>query len=232
MVTFWTKSILAIPWVGLAVLNLILMLELLGRTEKRFDPRVLRFVHRVVGILWIVLFLVLSYFCLKIMRASGQELSARGALHSILAVATFVLLCLKLLAVRFYRKYYAMAAPLGLALFGFTVMTAASSAGYYFTLRGATVAPATMGLESDLARVGSEIFHEKCSDCHFSDRTENKVGPGLKGILKGDTLPVSGWSATEESIRRQLKTPFGSMPAYRDMPEDQTETLIAFLRSL
>ena len=100
MVTLWTKSILALPLVGLAIVNLILMLELLGRTEKRFNPGTLRLVHRVVGVAYIVLFILLSYFCLRIMRASGQELSARAAIHFLLAVVTFIVLCFKLSFVR------------------------------------------------------------------------------------------------------------------------------------
>ena len=74
MINLWTKSILSLPLIGLAILNLIVMLELLGRTEKRYDPKSLRLIHRIGGICYIVLFITLSYFCLRLMRAAGQAI--------------------------------------------------------------------------------------------------------------------------------------------------------------
>lgn len=232
LITFWTKSILALPLVGLAILNLIVMLEFLGRTERRFDPKSLRLIHRVVGIVYILLFLLLSYFCITIMRASGQELSARAALHSLLAVATFILLCLKLSFVRFYRKYYSVAAPVGFTVVLLTIATAATSAGYYFTIRGTPPTLEAVSLEQGPARDGAVVFSKNCGGCHHADKTEPKVGPGLKGLFKRDSFPVSGWPANEESLRKQLKTPFGGMPPFPDMPEDQIKALFAFLQSL
>ena len=232
MVTLWTKSILSLPLIGLALFNLIVMLEFLGRAERRFSPKSLRRIHRVIGIFYILLFLLISYFCLKIMRVSGQELSARGALHGLLAVAAFIVLCLKLSFVRFYRKYYSMAAPLGFALVFLTLTTAATSTGYYFTMRGTMATLRTVTLEEGPARQGAVVFDKDCSGCHYVDKTDTKIGPGLKGLFGRDTLPVSGWPATEASIRKQLKTPFGSMPAFADMPEEEVRALLVFLKSL
>ena len=232
MITLWAKSIMALPLVGLAVLNLIVMLELLGRTERRFDAKWLRLIHRVGGICYIVLFIILSYFCLRIMRASGQELSARAALHFLFAVGAFLVLCLKLVFVRFYRKYYSLVPSLGFAVFVLTLATTAISAGYYFTMHGTPATVQAVSLKDELAKEGAAVFSSNCSGCHFVDKTETKIGPGLKGLFDRDTLPVSGWSATEANIRKQLKTPFGSMPAYADMPEDQIKALLAFLRTL
>jgi mono/diheme cytochrome c family protein len=232
MITFWTKSILALPLVGLAIFNLFVMLELLGRGEERFNPKLLRRMHRGVGIVYILLYLLISYFCIVIMRASGQELSARAAIHSLLAVGAFIVLCLKLLFVRVYRKYYALAAGLGFTVVLLTVGTAVTSAGYYFTMRGTTVPLSVVSPQEGLAKEGAVVFSEHCADCHHPDRTDNKVGPGLKGLFKRDTLPVSGQPLTEASIRETLKTPVGMMPPFADMPEDQVEALIAFLRSL
>ncbi len=232
MVSFWTKSILTLPLVGLAILNLIVMLELLGRTEKRFNPKSLRLIHRVVGICYIGLFLLISYFCLRVMRVSGQELSARAALHGALAVATFIVLCLKLSFVHFYRKYYSMAASLGFGVVLLTLLTGATSAGYYFTMRGTPATLPAVSLEEGLAREGAVVFNSNCSGCHFADKTDTKIGPGLKGLFKRDSLPVSGRPVTEANVRNQLKTPFREMPPFAHLPEEQVEALLAFLQSL
>lgn len=232
MITLWTKSILSLPLIGLAILNLIAMLELLGRTEKRYDPKSLRLIHRIGGVCYIVLFIILSYFCLRLMRAAGQELSARAALHGILAVATFIVLCLKLVFVRFYRKYYALVPSLGFAVFVLTLTTAATSAGYFFTMHGTPATLPAISLEEGLAKEGAVIFNDNCAGCHFADKTDAKIGPGLKGLFDRSSLPTSGRPVTEENIREQLKTPFRAMPPFANLQKDEVKALIAFLQSL
>jgi mono/diheme cytochrome c family protein len=58
------------------------------------------------------------------------------------------------------------------------------------------------------------------------------VGPGLKGLLKGPTLPKSKNPATAESIRFQLRQPMGVMPSFAYLTEDEMEDLIAYLNTL
>ncbi|MBW2123630.1 MAG: cytochrome c [Deltaproteobacteria bacterium] len=232
MVTLWTKSVLSLPLVGLAVVNLIVMLELSGRAERRFSPGSLRLIHRISGGAYIVLFLLLSYFCLRVMRVSGQELSARAALHGGLAVATLLLLCLKLAVVRFYRKYYSMATSFGFAVVVLTVLTWASSGGYYFTMRGTSPPLPGGGRGEGLALDGAVVFGGSCSGCHFADRTDTRIGPGLKGLFGLERLPTSGWPVTEENVLRQLKTPFRDMPPFAQLSKEDVEALLAFLRSL
>jgi mono/diheme cytochrome c family protein len=231
---FFTKSILALILTGLAVLNVVVMLELLGRTdEKRFNPKRLRQLHRVNGYLFILLFLFISYLCIKIMRGMGQDLPPRAALHGLMAVATFFLLCLKIILIRFYKKYYTMALPMGLGVFLLLLTTTATSAGYYFAMRGVSSFQITADLKEELAREGATLFNERgCADCHYADRTEAKIGPGLKGLFKRDKLPVSGRVVTEDTVRKQLKTPFRGMPAFEDLPEDKVKALLAFLKTL
>lgn len=111
--TFFTKSILSLVLLGSTLIAFFTMFELMGRKEKRFNPKLLRTVHRVNGYCFLILFLILSYYCLKIMRAAGVEPSPRVALHGLLAVATFLFLSLKLSITLFYRQYLPKVAPLG-----------------------------------------------------------------------------------------------------------------------
>jgi len=80
--------------------------------------------------------------------------------------------------------------------------------------------------------LGGEVFADRCAFCHYSDSTDGKVGPGLKGILQRETLPTSGWPATEENLRRQLKTPFEAMPAFEDLTPEQVDAVVVYLKSL
>jgi mono/diheme cytochrome c family protein len=81
---------------------------------------------------------------------------------------------------------------------------------------------------------GAVLFAENgCGQCHYTDRTETKVGPGLKGLFNREELPASGRPVSEETVRRQLKTPFKNMPSFEDrLTEAQSGDLIAYLKTL
>jgi mono/diheme cytochrome c family protein len=79
---------------------------------------------------------------------------------------------------------------------------------------------------------GAAVFARNCSQCHFPDRKEPKIGPGLAGVLKGDQLPVSGRPATEENVRHQLRSPYNRMPSFAELPEEKVDALIAYLKTL
>lgn len=224
---------LALPLVGFALLNFLTMMELLGRTEKTISPKLLKGVHRISGLCFIAVFIVLSYYCIRIMAASGQELSPRGSLHGILSIAALLLLVLKLSFVRVYRKYYSGVAVLGIAVVILTLGTTAVSAGYYFAVRAFRMPPAadTSGSARSAAS-GALIFRERCADCHYHDKIETKMGPGFKGLFKREKLPLSGKPVTDSNVAAQLKTPVGSMPAFPGLTDDQVEALLAYLKSL
>ena len=232
---FLTKSILALILVGMAIISLLTMLEMLGRTgEKEYNPKRLRQIHRVAGYSFLALFVVISYFCITILRGmGGAELSARVALHGYFAAATFFLLLVKIIIVRYYKKFYSIAVSMGFGVFILIFTTTAMSAGYYFTVRG--ISTFRIGeVPEGLARQGAILFNEKgCNDCHFVDRTDTKVGPGLKGIFKRDRLPVSGRAVNEANMRKQLISPFRAMPSYANrLSDQQIKALIAFLKTL
>jgi uncharacterized membrane protein len=83
-----------------------------------------------------------------------------------------------------------------------------------------------------LAENGAVTFDQSCALCHYSDQTETKVGPGLKGLYKKDRMAQSGWKVTDDNVRRQLKTPYADMPPFPDLTEEEKQAIIAYLRSL
>lgn len=92
--------------------------------------------------------------------------------------------------------------------------------------------PTAASVLSTAAREGEILFQQKCSFCHHHDQSGVKVGPGLKGIAKRDRLPTSGWKMTEENLRKQLSTPFASMPSFDSLSEKEMDALIAYLKEL
>ena len=86
--------------------------------------------------------------------------------------------------------------------------------------------------QGGLASQGATVFSESCSACHHSDKTEYKIGPGLKGLFQMEKLPVSGRPASEANVRLQMKTPFRNMPAFPELPDEKLEALIAYLKTI
>ena len=82
------------------------------------------------------------------------------------------------------------------------------------------------------AAEGSMIFIQNCSACHLTNSTATKIGPGLKGVFKGDKFPVSGRPVSEENFRKQLQEPFDKMPPFGHLAPGQVEALIAYLKTL
>ena len=94
-----------------------------------------------------------------------------------------------------------------------------------------TKAPAA-GIAEGPADEGAMVFKQNCSACHLTDSTATKIGPGLKGVFKGDKFPVSGLAVSEDNFRKQLQKPLGKMPPFGHLPPEQVEALIAYLKTL
>jgi mono/diheme cytochrome c family protein len=88
------------------------------------------------------------------------------------------------------------------------------------------------------AKAGQKIFEQQCALCHYADQAKNKIGPGLKGILKNKELPFSHKSATEANVREQILkgNPQGKpmpMPPFEGkLSAKDMSSLIAYMKTL
>ena len=86
-------------------------------------------------------------------------------------------------------------------------------------------------LAQDAAK-GKEVF-EQCGVCHNADSDEKKMGPGLKGLFKKETLSDGKTKVTEPNIRKKVDTGGNGMPAYEEMlDKKEKDALIAYLKTL
>jgi hypothetical protein len=186
---------------------------------------------------------VLISIGVRYVAAEREELSARLAFHVVFATAIFGVLVLKILVVRFFRGYLRIVPTLGFALFVLTILVYSVSAGFFFihsASSGIAGPQAPNGgiiareIEPDSASVaaGKVLYEKSCAYCHYADRADGKLGPGLKGLLKVETLPSSGRPATIENVMLQLKEPIGTMPAFTAFTEDELACLSAYLASI
>jgi cytochrome c2 len=235
--TLMSKSILATVFLAAGLVATLLMLALMGRAERKVSPVVLRRLHKIFGGIFLVLLVVISYFCLAYVKMAGEGLTVRAVFHGVLALTLFIVLVLKISIVRFYREFMRFVPSLGLAVFVLAFLVYTTSAGYFFIVgAGGRSVPPLEGAGSRLSAEvenGRMLFARKCSYCHYADSDQGKLGPGLREVLTRETLPKSGRPATPENIREQLINPFGNMPSFRALlTEKEINELIAYLSTL
>ncbi len=86
--------------------------------------------------------------------------------------------------------------------------------------------------DPDSIEKGKQIFASYCTRCHAADSNASIIGPGLKGILKRETLPASGRAATPANIYRQLKSPYKAMPSFaQKLKDDELMDVLAYLNT-
>lgn len=82
------------------------------------------------------------------------------------------------------------------------------------------------------ARTGETLFSANCSACHFPDRKDQKVGPGLLGLFTNPKLPQSGMPATEENIRRKIINGGDKMPPFKHLTKEELKAIVDYLKTL
>ena len=100
-------------------------------------------------------------------------------------------------------------------------------------LVGAAAQDAAKG---DVAK-GKQVFEDNCQICHNADSAEDKVGPGLKGLMKKPPHKMADGTEhkqhTVEMIRKQVKEGSSAMPPVgASLSDKEMDDLMAFLTSL
>ena len=78
---------------------------------------------------------------------------------------------------------------------------------------------------------GQKLFETNCAICHFHDRQDPKVGPGLAGLFKNPNLP-SGRPATAEKVQDQIVNGGEKMPPFKHLKPDELKAIIDYLKGL
>ncbi len=257
MTIFFLKSLLSLLLFASAAAAVYFMFEALGRNPPVRSIERLKHLHKASGYIYATLFVLISYICIGFAAASRADPSPRAALHIVLALSLAGLFLLKVLYVRVFRQFYAQARTIGVIMGILSFVLVGLTGGFYFVvsrfgqdltvdksvyyeLKGPLLAvkeavhPGIMAIRTDRLSIerGRTLFASKCAICHDPDSTRAIVGPGLKGLLRRPTLPISGHPATAESIRFQLRQPMGRMPSFAYLSDEEIEDLIAYLNTL
>ena len=73
---------------------------------------------------------------------------------------------------------------------------------------------------------GKHIFNQSCSACHDAIGTTKKSGPSLKGYYQRRPHP------TDSSVLTLIHEGKGKMPAFSTLNKNQTDELLAYLKTL
>jgi mono/diheme cytochrome c family protein len=237
------KSYIAIPFLAAGIVAVLMMFDLMGRSERKLSPNFLRRGHKVAGFIFVVLLGILSYLCIEYAAAVGDRMSHRAVFHSVLALGLIGVLLVKVLIVQFYREFMRFVPALGVITFILAFVVFFTSAGYFFLreahehgaadvveAQGVTPAPLPE-IEGDPAG-GETVFSGNCASCHASDSEDWFIGPGLKGILARETFPESRRPATVANLVSQIVDPVGVMPAFSSLSDREMADLLAYMKTL
>ncbi len=235
---FLLKSILALIFLVSALGAAISMLTLMGKDVKKISPRTLGKIHKICGRLFVILLFPLLFLGMKYWTLIGDQASLRAVFHAVLAWGLISIVLLKVTIVKFSRKFLRFAPVLGMLTLSFAFVVFFISAGY-FTVRTLYINPVLYETADtavidivENAKNGTVLFNKHCLSCHYPDKDDKKLGPGLKGILKKEKLPHSGRQATVENVKQQLIRPELMMPSFAKLTNQEMADLIAYLKTL
>jgi len=257
MSPFFYKSILSLFMILGATIAMFTMFEIFGRGTVKYKVTTLKVLHRVNGVAYLILFFYIAYHCIDFIIATKGELSSRATFHSLCALLIIVLFSVKISFIKIYKQFYAQARTLGLVM-ALTTFGMIGTSGIYYLLvsgfgendnRQTTLSAqgpevtetetrnggtGTVDVRADRESVssGKKLFEERCAFCHDPYSTKVSAGPGLKGLMRNPTLPVSKKASTPENITAQLKKPYKDMPSFENLQEGDIVHLIAFLNTL
>jgi len=79
---------------------------------------------------------------------------------------------------------------------------------------------------------GQGVYKNNCAVCHFADKTDKRIGPGLKGFFKKDKM-FDDRPVNEETVRDLILNGGGKMIPFKEkLDGKQLDDLMAYLKTL
>lgn len=97
---------------------------------------------------------------------------------------------------------------------------------------GCTFTVAAHSQMSADATAGKAIFDSKCAICHSAETTEQKIGPGLKGLYARGTM-ADGTKVTDDTVTARIVNGKVPMPAFKDtLSPAEIKQVVEYLKTL
>jgi mono/diheme cytochrome c family protein len=126
------KLAVSILFIAVGTVAVLSMLYVMGRPEKKISPGAMRNTHRIMGLIFTVLLLVLAWIGAGFVGAMGDGMSLRAVFHAVFALSLIAVLLMKILIVKFYRELMRFVPTMGLVVFALAFVVFFTSAGFHF----------------------------------------------------------------------------------------------------
>jgi hypothetical protein len=166
------NSIVGVIFLVIGIAATRIMLYLKGKEKDKTLGRSLIRTHRVLGYLFvgIYLFMIIS----MIVRVSHyqEELSVRAILHVVFALAILPLFAVKISVARWFFSLTKHLFPLGVTIIILAFLLNAISAGHLFLYRDSVREVAISSLDKATMNrdIGRQLVVKKCAKCHTLER--------------------------------------------------------------
>jgi len=225
------SSIVSVLFILIGIITVLIMLKLQGNPKDKDSNKRLILSHRMLGYIFLFIFLVMLFLMVKKVSGLNYEPSPRAVIHLVLANMLIPIFLTKILIARFFKRLYPNLILLGLMIFFLSFTMVAITAGYHF-LKTATDQPSESAsvsairplthqeqnnvqkhetLDSSQAAV-KELIHKKCTTCHTLER------------IKKAKKTKSEWRTTVEKMIKYSMNP-------DLLTEEEINMMISYLTS-
>lgn len=166
------NAFLGVLFTLIGAVTALIMIHLKGRSKDRVHGNTLIWGHRVLGYVFVAIYVLMVVTMIIRISYYQDELSPRAIFHVVLALSLMPLLAAKLLVARKYNLLTSRLFFLGMTIFLFAFLLNAISAGHYYLYKGAVreVTISSIDKETMNEDIGRHLIVKKCSKCHTLER--------------------------------------------------------------
>lgn len=195
------SSIVSIGFILMGFFTVLIMLKLHGNPKEKTPMKLLRNIHRILGYVFLVYFLLMMVFMLNRIGGGGAEFSPRVIVHMVLAVMVIPLFVTKILIARFFKRLFPNLILLGLAIFILSFTLIAITGGYNL-FRGAESPSATregkspaqaisdkeLNVSDQFRKTVKDLIQKKCTICHDLARVKSARNNNVEWLATVDKM--------------------------------------------
>jgi len=155
------------------------------------NPKLYLTIHRILGWLFVTLFVVMFVFMLQRIGNYWEESSPRINLHMTMAVSLVFLLLVKIMIPRFFPKLSKNLFFLGIGVYFISFTLVGITGGYYLIRKFEStpyISHAKFSPNMLDEKLGKELFIEKCSTCHILENIMRPRSPEAWEKVVNDML--------------------------------------------
>ncbi len=166
------NAFLGVLFILIGAITAFIMIHLKGRSKDRVHGKTLVWGHRILGYVFIAIYVLMVVTMIIRISYYQDELSPRAIFHVVLALSLIPLLAVKLLVARKYNLLTSRLFFLGMTIFLFAFLFNAISAGHYYLYKGAVreVTISSIDKETMNEDIGRTLVLKKCAKCHTLER--------------------------------------------------------------